>query len=141
MSLVLKNRKGQGAGQGGSWVGQALQCLLWIGVVSQLVWGIQLVGEGARFWSEAFKGDHEREICGRYRAMEANLRDAVTTWRKLGCAGEEELLVEEELEEVLMEWQEKYAGMDLENCEGVRLHRERNPDLDEDYPNWVLRYE
>lgn len=141
MSLVLKNRKGQGAGTGGSEVGQALQLLLWIGLVSQLMWGIQLVGEGAEFWKESFHRDYEREVCGRFRAMEANLHDAVTTWRKVGCAGEDDVLVEADVEAVLMEWRERYGAVDLDNCAGVRLHREANPALDEDYPNWVLRYE
>jgi hypothetical protein len=115
--------------------------LLWIGIVSQLLLGVRLVGEGAGFWAGAFGEDYEKEVCGRYLAMEANLNDAVATWRKLGCAGEDEVLVEEEVEEVLGEWRERYRDVDVERCKGVRLHRERNPDLDEDYPNWVVRYE
>lgn len=122
-------------------MGQALQLLLWIGIVSQLLWSIQLVGEGAEFWSTSFQKDYEREVCGRYQAMEANLKDAVTTWRKMGCAEEDEGLVEADVDGVLMDWRELYGDVDLENCEGVRLHREGNPALDEDYPNWVVRYE
>lgn len=119
----------------------AIQMLLWIGIVSQLLLGVRLVGEGAEFWAGAFRGDYEREVCGRYQALEANLRSAVALWRKIGCAGEEEALVEEEVEDFLGEWRQRYQAVDLERCEGVRLHRERNPELDEDYPNWVVRYE
>ncbi|WP_141732476.1 hypothetical protein [Oligoflexus tunisiensis] len=127
-------------------MGQALQLILWIGIVGQLLLGIRLVGEASGMWAEAFRVDYELMVCGRYQAMAANLRDAVTTWRKLGCAGEEDLPAEEEVETVLLEWREHYGGRDLEDCgdDGpmrVRLHRERNPDLDEDYPNWVVRYE
>jgi hypothetical protein len=118
-----------------------IQMLLWIGIVSQLLLGVRLVGEGAEFWAGAFRGDYEREVCGRYQALEANLRSAVALWRKLGCAGEEEALVEEEVEDFLGEWRQRYQAVDLESCESVRLHRERNPALDEDYPNWVVRYE
>lgn len=118
-----------------------IQMLLWIGIVSQLLLGVRLVGEGAEFWAGAFRGDYEREVCGRYQALEANLRSAVALWRKIGCAGEEEALVEEEVDDFLGEWRQSYQAVDLERCEGVRLHRERNPELDEDYPNWVVRYE
>ncbi len=123
-------------------MGQALQLLLWMGIVSQLLWGVQLVGEGAEFWKEAFQKDYEREVCGRYQAFAANLKDAVTTWRKMGCASEDdEGLVEADVESVLMDWRERYGEVDLEKCEGIRLHREGNAALDEDYPNWVVRYE
>jgi hypothetical protein len=118
-----------------------IQMLLWIGIVSQLLLGVRLVGEGAEFWAGAFREDYAREVCGRYQALEANLRSAVALWRKIGCAGEEEALVEEEVEDFLGEWRQRYQAVDLERCEGVRLHRERNPELDEDYPNWVVRYE
>ncbi len=138
----LKILKRAGFRAGGSKVGQALQLLLWIGIVSQLLWGVQLVGEGAEFWKEAFQKDYEREVCGRYQAFAANLKDAVTTWRKMGCAVEDdEGLVEAEVESVLVDWRERYGEVELERCEGIRLHREGNAALDEDYPNWVVRYE
>jgi hypothetical protein len=114
--------------------------LLWIGIVSELLLAIRLAGEGTEFWAGRFQEDYEKEVCGRYLAMEANLRDAVTMWRKLACAGEEDVSVEDEIEGVLQEWRESYE-VELEDCEGVRLHRERNRDLDPDYPNWVVRYE
>lgn len=122
-------------------MGTALQILLWIGIVSQLLLGVRLVGEGAEFWAGAFRGDYEREVCGRYQALEANMRSAVTLWRKMGCAGDGEEPVEEEIEDFLGEWRGRYGDVDLERCEGVRLHRERNAELDADYPNWVVRYE
>ena len=122
-------------------MGTALQMLLWIGIVSQLLLGVRLVGEGAEFWAGTFRGDYEREVCGRYQALEANLKSAVTLWRKMGCAGEDEVPVEEDVDDFLGEWRERYGDVDLESCEGVRLHRERNAELDGDYPNWVVRYE
>jgi hypothetical protein len=125
---------------GGKPVGHGLQMLLWIGIVSKLLLAIRLTGDGAEFWAERFQEDYEKEVCGRYQAMEANLQSAVAMWRKLGCAGEEALRVEEELAEHMKEWREQYT-VELENCHGVRLHRERNRDLDPDYPNWVVRYE
>jgi hypothetical protein len=122
-------------------MGTALQMLLWIGIVSQLLQGVRLVGEGAEFWAGAFRRDYEREVCGRYQALDKNFRSAVALWRKMGCAGEDELPVEEDVEDFLGEWRGRYRDMDLESCDGVRLHRERNADLDEDYPNWAVRYE
>ena len=122
-------------------MGTALQMLLWIGIVSQLLLGVRLVGEGAEFWAGAFQEDYEREVCGRYQALEANMKSAVALWRKMGCAGEDELTVEEDIENFLGEWRERYGDVDLESCKGVRLHRERNAELDTDYPNWVVRYE
>jgi hypothetical protein len=122
-------------------MGTALQMLLWIGIVSQLLLGVRLVGDGAEYWAGAFRVDYEREVCGRYQALEANMRSAVALWRKMGCAGDGEEPVEEEVEDFLEEWRGKYGDVDLESCERVRLHRERNAELDEDYPNWVVRYE
>lgn len=125
---------------------QVLPLLLWIGIVSQLLLGIRLVGDATGMWAEAFRRDYELAVCGRYRAMAANLRDAVTTWRKSGCAGEDEVDVETEVEDYLLAWKEHYGDWDHDSCgvEGplrVKLHRERNPDLESDYPNWVVRYE
>ncbi len=122
-------------------MGQALQMLPWIGIVSLLLLGVRLVGEAGEFWRDAFRNDYEREVCGRFQAMEANIRGAVAIWRKMGCAGEDEVWAEEEIGEVLEEWRGRYVDVDLESCEGVRLHREKNSDLDDEYPNWVVRYE
>ncbi|HYX31833.1 MAG TPA: hypothetical protein VE954_01875 [Oligoflexus sp.] len=125
---------------------QVLGLLIWIGVVTQLLLGIRLVGKATDLWAEAFQADYAMAVCGRYQAMAANLRSAVATWRKLGCAEGEDVPVDLEVETVLMDWKEFYVDQNMESCalDGplrVKLHRERNPDLDADYPNWVVRYE
>jgi hypothetical protein len=130
----------------GKGVGQALQFILWIGIVGQLLLGIRLVGEATAMWAQAFEADYELMVCGRYQAMAANMRSAVTTWRKMDCAGEEDPPVAEEVEALLQDWSEHLGNRNWEGCgqDGplrVRLHRERNPNLDADYPNWVMRYE
>jgi hypothetical protein len=127
-------------------VTQILPLLLWIGIVAQLLLGIRLVGEASGMWAEAFHRDYDLAVCGRYRAMAANLRDAVATWRKSACAGEDEVDVENEVEDYLLAWQGHYRDWDPDSCGGegplrVKLRREENPDLDNDYPNWVVRYE
>ncbi len=124
---------------------QVLQLLLWIFMVGQLLQGIRLFGTAAEIWEELFTEDYEMAVCGRYQAMAANLRDAVTTWRKLGCGAADEEGVDSEVEDLLERWRNRYVNLDSAACGGkgplhISLHRERNPDLDRDYPNWVVHY-
>lgn len=128
-------------------VSQVFQLLLWLLIVAQLLQGVRLLGAAAEAWDEAFQMDHALLFCGRYQAMAANLRDAQGFWRKSGCAADAEQaeLVNRELDELLQAWRSRYPGFSFEHCSQagplqVRLHQERNPELDPGYPNWVAHY-
>lgn len=126
---------------------QVFQLLLWIVIVFQLLQGVRIIGAAADLWEETFQADYALMVCGRYRAMAANLRDAATLWRKVSCAEDptESEQLQEELHQLLLAWRGRYPDLDLDACGEtgalqVRLHKESNPELDTAYPNWVALY-
>lgn len=122
---------------------QGLGLLLWGVLLGLLLHGLNLMERAAQTWKAAFHADYGLLSCGRFQAFSANMRDGVTTWRKMDCAAEGEAeRVNEEIESMLGVWKERY-GDGLCQAGGplrIQLYRERNPDLDADYPNWVVRY-
>ncbi|MCX6129274.1 MAG: hypothetical protein NTX25_09465 [Proteobacteria bacterium] len=112
-----------------------------------LLKGLEQVTVSAQFLLASYVEDRRLAVCANLMAMEANLQAAQDVWLRQACSASEadREALQLDLDQLLAAWQQRYPEVDSTSCSGgaavqLRLHRQFNPQLSRDYPNWVVRY-